>query len=327
MALKRLISIGSFSAYAASAINFSNSSSTLFNTFLDFNHVLHYVPLYVELLELSKAEDVVKKECADSFSYMLEQPIEICFENVSFRYPNCQNYVLQNINIKLNKGCKLAIVGENGAGKSTFIKLLCRLYKPTEGKITINGVNIENISRESYGKILSVVFQDFKLFSFDVADNIMLNSEHDIKKLIRALDKSDLTEKMKTLENGVNTYVNREFDEHGVEFSGGEAQKLMLARSYYKDSPIVILDEPTASLDPKSEVYFYDHFKSVIGNKSAIFISHRLASTSFCDKIAVFSKGSIVEFGTHKELLKLNGIYAEMWKVQASLYVGKGNHS
>lgn len=309
-----LISLGSFTVYAASVINFSNAFSKLINAVLDVGLAVRFVPRYCEIKTLAQESDSV------DMSWRADRPLEIKFENVSFRYPNTSQMVLENINLTISDGCKLAIVGENGAGKTTFIKLLCRLYSPTSGQITLNGINIENIPREIYAGLLSVVFQDYKLFSFDVVDNIVLNSKLEEEKLEDVIGKSDLRSKIDSLPNDIHTYINREFDEHGVEFSGGEMQKLALARAYYKGSPIVILDEPTAALDPKSELNLYEHFQSIIDDKSAIFISHRLASTAFCDRIVVFSAGQIVELGTHKELLDLNGIYANMWKVQAELY-------
>lgn len=314
-----LISFGSFTVYAASVINFSNAFSKLVNAVLDVGLAVRFVPRYCEIKTLAQESDSV------DMSWRADRPLEIKFENVSFRYPNTSQMVLENINLTISDGCKLAIVGENGAGKTTFIKLLCRLYSPTSGQITLNGINIENIPREIYAGLLSVVFQDYKLFSFDVVDNIVLNSKLEEEKLVDVIGKSDLRSKIDSLPNGIHTYINREFDEHGVEFSGGEMQRLALARAYYKGSPIVILDEPTAALDPKSELNLYEHFQSIIDDKSAIFISHRLASTAFCDRIVVFSAGQIVELGTHKELLDLNGIYANMWKVQAELYIQGGD--
>lgn len=314
-----LISLGSFTVYAASVINFSNAFSKLVNAVLDVGLAVRFVPRYCEIKTLAQESDSI------DMSWRADRPFEIKFENVSFCYPNTSQMVLENINLTISDGCKLAIVGENGAGKTTFIKLLCRLYSPTSGQITLNGINIENIPREIYAGLLSVVFQDYKLFSFDVVDNIVLNSKLEEEKLVDVIGKSDLRSKIDSLPNGIHTYINREFDEHGVEFSGGEMQRLALARAYYKGSPIVILDEPTAALDPKSELNLYEHFQSIIEDKSAIFISHRLASTAFCDRIVVFSAGQIVELGTHKELLDINGIYANMWKVQAELYTQGGD--
>lgn len=318
MAWNGSITLGALTAYAASVINFSDAIFNLIESFTTLDLAVRYVPTYKEIVALMQEPDDVLTDLE------IKRPIEIKFEDVSFAYPNTERQVLNHVNLTLTDGCKLAIVGENGAGKTTFIKLLCRLYSPTSGRITINGIDIEKIPREVYARLLSVVFQDFKLFSFDVADNIVLNAESDDKKLNDVIDRADLRGKIDSLDDGVHTFINREFDEHGVEFSGGEAQKLALARAYYKGSPIVILDEPTSALDPQAEIYLYDHFQSIIDGKSAIFISHRLASTAFCDRIAVFSDGQVAELGTHQELLQLNGIYAQMWGVQAELYAQKG---
>lgn len=312
------ITLGALTAYAASVINFSDAISSVIEAFSALDYTVRYIPAYKELVALTQEPDDVLTDLE------IKRPIEIKFEDVSFAYPNTERQVLNHLNLTLTDGCKLAIVGENGAGKTTFIKLLCRLYSPTSGRITINGIDIEKIPREVYARLLSVVFQDFKLFSFDVADNIVLNAEPDDKKLNSVIDRADLRGKIDSLDDGVHTFINREFDEHGVEFSGGEAQKLALARAYYKGSPVVILDEPTSALDPKAEIYLYNHFQSIIDGKSAIFISHRLASTAFCDRIAVFSDGQVAELGTHQELLQLNGIYAQMWGIQAELYAQKG---
>lgn len=315
------LSLGSFSAYIASANGISNAFSTMINAWLQFNLTLKFVPLYREIKELSQ-----EHENTESLNELPLQP-EIRFENVTFKYPNTQNNVLEDINLTLSPGCKLAVVGENGAGKTTFIKLLCRLYHPTSGRITVNGIDINTISSETYAKLLSVVFQDYKLFSFDVADNIVMNSELHQERLNDVIEMADLKNKLQSLELGEKTFVNKEFDSSGVEFSGGESQKLVLARAYYKNSPIVVLDEPTAALDPLAEQYLYRHFRSIIGEHSAIFISHRLASTSFCDRIAVFSNGKIVEQGTHSDLLKNGGIYSDMWNLQVELYAGKGSEN
>ncbi len=311
------MSIGSFSAFIASTYGVSNAVSSMISAWLDMDLKLKFVPIYSEIMALAQEAETVLT------SWKAESQLEIKFENVSFKYPNTEKAVLENINLTLPQGCKLAIVGENGAGKTTFIKLLCRLYHPTSGRITVNGVDIKKIPTEVYTKLISVVFQDYKVFSFNVIDNIVLDSEFSEEKINEVIEKADLTQKIETLENGINTFVNKEFESNGVEFSGGEAQKLVLARAYYKNSPIVVLDEPTAALDPIAEQYLYEHFRSIIGNHSAIFISHRLASTSFCDKIAVFSHGKIVEVGTHQELLNIGGVYASMWNLQVELYAGK----
>ncbi len=312
------MSIGSFTAFVASAHGVSEVLSKIIDSWQDINLRVKFVPLYCEIMEFAQDSEIQGDTLlADSDQF------EIKFENVSFVYPDTQKEVLHNINLTISPGCKLAIVGENGSGKTTLIKLLCRLYSPTSGKITINGTDINEISMTAYTQLLSVVFQDYKLFSFHVADNIVLNSSFSDEKLRDVIQKTDLEEKINGLDSGVETFINKEFDSKGVEFSGGEAQKLVLARAYYKGSPIVILDEPTASLDPLAEQYLYNHFRSIIDHRSAIFISQRLASTFFCDHIVVFSAGRIAEEGTHEELLALGGLYSNMWNLQVQLYAKK----
>ena len=236
-------------------------------------------------------------------------------------YPNTDRYVLRNVNIKIKSGERLSVVGYNGAGKSTFIKLICRLYKPTEGRILIGGVDISTIDLADYRELLSVVFQDFQIFCLTIRDNIVMNREYDKARLDDAIEKSGLRERLALLESGVETDLWRLFDESGVELSGGEGQKVACARAYYKDAPVVILDEPTASLDPLAETRLYERFNNIIGEKTSIYISHRLASVKFCDSIAVFADGELVEHGTHRELMDADGVYAEMFRKQAHYYV------
>ena len=246
---------------------------------------------------------------------------DIEFVDVSFKYPNTDRFVLKHVNIKVKSGEKLSIVGYNGAGKSTFIKLLCRLYEPTEGKILVGGVDISTIKLQDYRELLSVVFQDYCLFFMSIRENIVLTRKYDDNALRDALEKSGLAECIAKLPNGIETDPNRAFNDDGTGLSGGEAQKLACARAYYKNAPIVILDEPTAALDPLAEVRLYERFDSIIKNKTSIYISHRLASVKFCDTIGCFADGELVEHGTHKELMQKNGVYAEMFSKQAHYYV------
>ena len=217
----------------------------------------------------------------------------------------------------------MSVVGLNGSGKTTFIKLLCRLYKPTEGCIKFYGVDISTINRSEYMKLLSVVFQDFKIFSFSFLDNIILNKKFDEERFDNAVKNSGIKNKLDSLAKGVNTNIYKDFDEDGVELSGGEGQKLVIARAYYKNAPIVIFDEPTAALDALAENEIYQNMNEIMDGKTSIFISHRLASTRFCDKIAVFKGGSIVEYGTHNELMSVKGLYREMFEKQASYYMNE----
>ncbi len=244
------------------------------------------------------------------------------FRDVSFSYPGTEKQILSHVSITLRTGDKLSVVGLNGAGKTTFIKLLCRLYDVNEGEILFDGVNIKKYDYDEYMRLFSVVFQDFRLLAFTAEDNILLGGEKDDEEVDQILKKVGLEEKMKSLPRGKQTMMFRGFDKNGVELSGGEQQKLALARALYKDAPIVILDEPTAALDPVAEYEIYRQFNDLVHGKTAIYISHRLSSCKFCDRIAVFSGGTIAEYGTHDELVqKKNGIYAEMFHAQAQYYV------
>lgn len=244
------------------------------------------------------------------------------FKNVSFSYPNTGVKVLDNVSITLRSGEKLSVVGLNGAGKTTFIKLLCRLYDADSGEILLDGVNIKNYDYEDYMRLFAVVFQDFKLLAFSVDENVLLGSTEPPEVVDSLLEKVGLDEKVKSLPKGRETMMFKMFDKEGVELSGGEQQKLAIARALYKDAPVVILDEPTAALDPVAEYEIYKQFDELVGGKTAVYISHRLSSCKFCDHIAVFSEGTIKEFGTHDELLRLkDGLYAEMFKAQAQYYI------
>ncbi len=246
---------------------------------------------------------------------------EIEFCNVSFRYPGAEDYSLRNLSLKFKIGEHLAVVGKNGSGKTTFIKLLCRLYDPTEGEIRLNGVDIRKYDYEEYLSIFSVVFQDFKLFSFSLGQNVATAMEYDKEWAKQCLRKAGLTERLKTMPKGVDTPLYKEFETDGVEISGGEAQKVALARALYKDAPFVILDEPTAALDPVAEAEVYTKFNELVGEKTAIYISHRLSSCKFCDEIAVFEDGAVVQRGSHEELMQeKNGLYHELWTTQAQYY-------
>ncbi len=247
---------------------------------------------------------------------------EIEFRNVSFKYPRTDVYALKNVNLKFRIGEKLAIVGENGSGKTTFIKLLCRLYDPTEGVILLNGIDISRYRYNEYMKLFSVVFQDYKLFDFSLAANVSAEHDYDAERVKDCLVRAGLGEKLQGLERGIETPVHRGYENNGVDFSGGEEQKIALARALYKDAPFVILDEPTASLDPIAEAEVYANFNTLVENKTSVFISHRLSSCRFCDSIAVFDGGSIVQRGSHEELFaKEDGKYHQLWCAQAQYYV------
>lgn len=246
---------------------------------------------------------------------------EIEFKDVSFRYPAANDFALKHVNVKFRAGEKLAVVGMNGSGKTTFIKLLCRLYDPTEGEILLNGTNIKKYDYYDYMNIFSVVFQDFKLFSLPLGENVACGKDVDEKRALKALDEAGFNERYEKMPKGLNTYLYKDIEKDGVDISGGEAQKIAIARALYKDSPFIILDEPTAALDPIAESEIYEKFNELVTDKTAIYISHRLSSCKFCDEIAVFDKGRVVQKGSHEALLSdENGKYYELWHAQAQYY-------
>ncbi|MCL2422001.1 MAG: ABC transporter ATP-binding protein/permease [Defluviitaleaceae bacterium] len=242
------------------------------------------------------------------------------FRNVSFKYPGQEEYALQNISLTFNIGQRLAVVGQNGSGKTTFIKLLCRLYDPTEGEILLNGIDIRKYDYQQYMDIFSVVFQDFNLLSFELGQNVAASAEYDREQAVGCLAKAGISN------NGekwpLETYLYKDFEEKGIDVSGGEAQKIAIARALYKDAPFVILDEPTAALDPIAEFEIYSKMNEMMGDKTAVFISHRLSSCRFCDDIAVFDKGQLAQRGSHDDLVAdADGKYFELWDAQAGYYM------
>ena len=251
----------------------------------------------------------------------MDRDYEIEFCNVSFQYPGSDAYALRNVSIKFRIGERLAVVGQNGSGKTTFIKLLCRLYDPTEGKILLNGIDIRKYDYDEYMSVFAVVFQDFKLFSYPLGENVAAKINYDPALAERCLIDSGFGERLQEMPNGLNTYLYKDFCKQGIEISGGEAQKIALARALYKNAPFIILDEPTAALDPMAEAEVYSSFDKIVGNKTAIYISHRLSSCRFCDHIAVFDNGQIVQRGSHEELVAdISGKYHALWHAQAQYY-------
>lgn len=283
-------------------------------TFLD----THFFPLkqIYEFLDLpdEKYKGSIPTEKRDDDQYEFE------FKHVYFKYPKSDQYVLKDINLKWRIGEKMALVGRNGCGKSTLVKLLCRLYDPTEGVITLNGIDIKKYKYEEYMALFSVVFQDSRLFSFSMAENVAASSQYDSERVRECIVRAGMGDRLDKMENGIETCLYKDFDEKGVEISGGEAQKLCLARAVYKGAPFIVLDEPTAALDPVSEHDIYTKFNDIVGTKTAIYISHRLSSCRFCDEITVMDNGSIREKGTHAELLQRKGVYSSLWTAQAEYY-------
>ncbi|MBE5875110.1 MAG: ABC transporter ATP-binding protein [Lachnospiraceae bacterium] len=251
-----------------------------------------------------------------------DRKYQVEFRNVSFKYPGSENYALKNVNMKFEIGKRLAVVGMNGSGKTTFIKLLCRLYDPTEGEILLNGIDIRKYNYREYMDIFSVVFQDFKLFSLKLGQNVASKVDYNKELVTDCLEKSGFSEKLAEMKEGTETYLYKDYEDDGVDVSGGEAQKIAIARALYKDAPFIILDEPTAALDPIAEAEIYSKFDEIAGDKTAIYISHRLSSCKFCDEIAVFHEGAVIQHGTHVKLLEEeNGKYYELWNAQAQYYV------
>ncbi len=250
--------------------------------------------------------------------------VDIEFRDVYFRYPGAAADTLKGINLHIRAGERLAVVGRNGSGKTTFIKLLCRLYDADRGEILVNGVNIKSLSRDCCMRLFSVVFQDFKLFSLSVADNLTSGATADPVRLRQSLYEADVLERVERMAKKEETTLYKDIDKDGVEVSGGEAQKLALARALYKDAPVVVLDEPTAALDPVAEHKIYQQFNAFVEGKTAIYISHRLSSCRFCDTIAVFKKGELVGAGTHDDLLAdADGEYSRLWNAQAKYYLSE----
>ena len=246
---------------------------------------------------------------------------EIEFDHVWFAYPGTENYALRDFSFKMRVGKKLAIVGMNGSGKTTMIKLLCRLYEPTRGRILLNGVDIRKFDMKEYRQLFSVVFQDLQLFSLKLGENVAGSREYDQKLAAQCLENAGFGGRLSELPDGLDTYLYKDYDDDGVEISGGEAQKIAIARALYKDAPFVLLDEPTAALDPKAEYEIYSRFDAMVGSKTAIYISHRLSSCRFCDDIAVFHEGQLVQRGSHEQLVsQTDGKYHELWQAQAQYY-------
>ena len=249
------------------------------------------------------------------------ETLEIVFDHVSFHYPNTDTNVFTDLNFTIHKGERLAIVGVNGAGKSTLVKLMTGLFEPTEGHIYINGIDIGNYRKKELYSLYSAVFQDVNILAFTLRENVACKSEHvDDERVKNALEKVGLWKKVESFEKGLDQMMLKVIDENGTDFSGGERQKLSIARGLYKDAPMVIMDEPTAALDALAEAEIYENFSSLVEGKTAVYISHRLASTRFCDKIALFDHDGLKEYGTHDELMERHGSYYEMFTVQGKYY-------
>ena len=310
------ITIGAFTQYAGALAKLSDGVGS----FIGCNAAIGRNCAYMEdFLKFMKMEST--HVCGTiPVEKRLDGEYEIEFKDVSFHYPGSEEMILKHVSCRLTMKNKLALVGKNGAGKTTFVKLLCRLYEPTEGSITLNGIDIRKYKEDEYRELFGVVFQDFKLFAFPLWQNLAAGYEKDEDKLWDSLKRAGAEEFVRKLPQGADTLLFKD-KEGGVDISGGEAQKLALARALYKDAPFVVLDEPTAALDPISEAQVYEGFHEMVRDKTSIYISHRMSSCRFCDDIVVFEDGRIVERGSHEELLAKAGQYADMWHAQAKYYV------
>lgn len=253
-----------------------------------------------------------------------DREYDVEFRDVSFQYPGTDRYVLRHVNMRFKVGSRLAVVGRNGSGKTTFIKLLCRLYDPTEGQILLNGIDIRKYQYDDYRDLFSVVFQEFHLQPLPLGQNVAVAADYDRAKAEDCLRKAGFGERLDKMPKGLDTYLYKTLEKEGVDVSGGEAQKIAIARALYRDAPFIVLDEPTAALDPIAEAEIYSKFNEIAGDKTAIYISHRLSSCQFCDEILVFHEGAVVQQGTHDALLAdENGKYFALWHAQAQYYTEK----
>lgn len=311
-----IISIGQVFMYAGAILELTSSIRGEITEYNSFYYRTEYLNTYYEFINKPNTHytgtlPVEKRTDGD---------YEFTFENVSFHYPGSDNLILDHIDLKLEIGKKYAIVGRNGAGKTTLIKLLCRLYDPTEGRILLNGIDIKYYDYEEYTRVFSVVFQDFKLLALSLADNLALGEEADREKLWEVLEQTGMKSQTEKMPDKLETRLYKNNGD-GIELSGGEAQKLAIARALYKDGAFVILDEPTAALDPIAEAEIYENFNAMVQGKTAIYISHRMSSCKFCDDIIVLDEGRISERGNHEKLLKNQGIYANLYQTQAQYYL------
>lgn len=316
------LTVGNVVKYAGIIYRFSHSIASAFSAIEEYSISSNRQRSTLEYLNI---EDVLKKGTLPvekrAFCEVGDNEYEIEFRNVSFKYPGSDTYALRHVSIKFRIGERLAVVGMNGSGKTTFIKLLCRLYDPTEGEILLNGIDIKKYDYDEYMSIFSMVFQDFKLFSFSLGQNVAASVEYDRVRAKACLEKAGFGDRLRKLPKGLDTCLYKDFEEDGVEISGGEAQKIALARALYKNAPFIILDEPTAALDPIAEYEVYSKFNEIVENRTAVYISHRLSSCRFCDEIAVFDNGQIVQHGSHDELVAdEKGRYHELWYAQAQYY-------
>lgn len=316
--LQGALSMGSFSLAIGNIALFRQYFGKIFDTLVGYSDTAKYMEYYDRFMAM---ESRFRKTGRERVMVSAEDSFVIEFRDVSFRYPGQAEYALEHMSFTVRSREKVSIVGENGAGKSTLVKLLMRLYDPTEGEILVNGVDIRQYDYEEYLSVFAPVFQDYKLFAFTVGENISSFENGNQEKVKEAARKSGIDAEIMKLPGKYETFLTKQFDEEGVEFSGGEQQKIALARTYCKTQAlIVILDEPASALDPRAEYKVYQEFNDLIGERTAFFISHRLASAKFCDKIMVIRDKRVSEYGSHTELMQRNGYYHALYEMQASYY-------
>lgn len=309
--------VGNVTQYVSAITSLSDGVSILISTLGQIRNNVPFLKTVYEFLDIpnNMYQGSLSVEKRDDRKYEVE------FRDVSFRYPFMDTYALEHVSIKFVIGERIAVVGQNGSGKTTMIKLLCRLYDPTEGEILLNGIDIRKYNYREYMDIFSVVFQDFQLTAFSLGENVAGCRNYEKERVLRSLEDAGFGERLRSMPNGLDTCIYKNFDKEGVEVSGGEAQKIAIARALYKNAPFIIMDEPTAALDPIAEAEVYESFDQLIQDKTAIYISHRLSSCKFCDRILVFDRGHVVQFGTHEELIAQgDGKYHELWTAQAKYY-------
>ena len=312
--------VGSITQYVGAVTALSGDFNQLLQTYAIMKANTEHMEKNFEYLDIPNAmyQGSLTTEKRSDRQYEVE------FRDVSFKYPGSDLWALRHVNMKFKVGKRLAIVGENGSGKTTFIKLLCRLYDPQEGQILLNGIDIRKYRYDDYMNIFSVVFQDFQLICQPLGANVAGSMEYDRDRVYKALIDAGFGDRLATMEKGLDTMLYKDLSDDGVDVSGGEAQKIAIARALYKDAPFIILDEPTAALDPIAEAEIYSKFNDIAGDKTAIYISHRLSSCKFCDEIAVFHEGGVIQHGTHAELVAdETGKYHELWTAQAQYYTEK----
>ncbi len=314
--VSKAISVGDFSLYLSTIRQFDSCMTGIVTAHIDINNHGQYVQQYLEFIDMQTVAEKSKLKLKKMKNLIFT------FENVFYKYPNQEEFAISNLNLTINSGEKLAVVGENGAGKTTLVLLMLGMIEPTRGRVLLNGVDIREYEIDDYLKNFSTVFQDYKIFQFKIKENVnALDESSDSEdKINEAINKVGLYKKISSLKDGINTYIGQIFEEEGVHFSGGQSQRLAIARALYKNTQVVILDEPTAALDPRVEHEIYTKFDEISKGKTTLYITHRLASTQFCDKVIVLKEGAIEALGTHSELIKNNKYYSELYEMQAEFY-------